>query len=101
MITFGNIENTQIGQIFNSRQDLSKSGIHAPLMGGIWGNKNEGACSIVLSGGYEDDEDELNYILYTGQGGQDAPGGKQITDQEFTRGNKGLQLSNLYRRPYG
>ncbi len=99
MLTFGNIDGIKIGQIFNSREDLSKSGIHAPYMGGIWGNKSEGACSIVLSGGYEDDEDELNYVLYTGHGGQDKPGGKQIADQEFTGGNKGLQLSNHYQLP--
>lgn len=67
-------------------------------MAGIWGAQ-EGAYSIVLSGGYEDDIDELDYILYTGQGGQDAPGGKQVDHQDFTKGNKGLQLSCDYNRP--
>tara|TARA_B100000676_G_C17811449_1_gene697680 strand:+ start:245 stop:421 length:177 start_codon:yes stop_codon:yes gene_type:complete len=33
MLTFGNIDGIKIGQIFNSREDLSKSGIHAPYMG--------------------------------------------------------------------
>ena len=64
-------------------------------MAGIWGAQ-EGAYSIVLSGGYEDDIDELDYILYTGQGGQDAPGGKQVADQLFTKGNLGLRLSCDY-----
>lgn len=67
-------------------------------MAGIWG-ANEGAYSIVLSGGYEDDIDDLSYILYTGQGGQNVPGGKQIADQEFKKGNRGLQLSHQYRLP--
>ena len=49
-------------------------------MSGIWGRESEGACSIVLSGGYEDDIDDLNYILYTGQGRPDSPGGKQVAD---------------------
>ena len=53
---------------------LSKARIHGPTMAGIWGREIEGACSIVLSGGYEDDIDELDYIFYTGQGGQDIPG---------------------------
>ena len=45
--------------------------------------ESEGACSIVLSGGYEDDIDDLNYIQYTGQGGQNYPSlGKQVKDQE-------------------
>ena len=51
------------------------------------------ACSIVLSGGYEDNIDELDYILYTGHGGQDVRGGKQIKDQEFFEGNLALKLS--------
>ena len=53
-------------------------------MAGIWGG-TKGASSIVLSGGYEDDIDELSYILYTGQAGQDVPGGKQVKDQEFVQ----------------
>ena len=98
-LLFGHIEGIKDGQIFNSRKELSDSGIHAPPMHGIWGREQEGSCSIVLSGGYEDDIDRLDYILYTGQGGQDAPGGKQIADQEFTRGNKGLMLSKEYGLP--
>ena len=95
---FGHIDGISIGQIFASRKDVAAAGLHSPPMAGIWGS-NEGAYSIVLSGGYEDDIDELNYISFTGQGGQDSPGGKQIADQEFTRGNRGLQLSCQYRLP--
>ncbi len=96
---FGDISNVPIGNIFNSRKELSESRIHAPPMGGIWGRESEGSCSIVLSGGYEDDIDNLDYVLYTGQGGQDTPGGKQVADQEFIRGNKGLQISCDYKLP--
>ena len=95
---FGKIDGINIGDIFNSRQELREAGIHAPTMAGIWGAQ-EGAYSIVLSGGYEDDIDELDYILYTGQGGQDVPGGIQVADQEFTKGNRGLQLSCQYQLP--
>jgi putative restriction endonuclease len=90
---FGNLNQYKIGSIFKSRKALSESGIHAPTMAGIWGRQNECACSIVMSGGYEDDIDELDYILYTGHGGQDIPGGKQIKDQEFIKGNQALKLS--------
>ena len=89
---FGHIDGVRPGQLFESRNALAEAGVHKPPMAGIWGAA-EGAYSIVLSGGYEDDIDELDYILYTGQGGQDTPGGKQIADQEFSRGNKGLKLS--------
>ena len=98
-LVFGHIEGTKEGQIFASRKELADSGIHTPPMHGIWGREQEGSCSIVISGGYEDDIDTLDYILYTGQGGQDAPGGKQIKDQKFTRGNKGLVLSKEYGLP--
>ena len=95
---FGHIDGTSVGQVFASREELSKAGIHKPLMAGIWGSQ-EGACSIVLSGGYEDDIDNLDHIIYTGQGGQNIPGGKQIADQKFTKGNKGLKLSCDYNLP--
>jgi|TARA_Y100000389_G_C17395252_1_gene482151 putative restriction endonuclease len=98
-LIFGHINGISIGDIFESRKELSESRLHAPPMGGIWGRGNEGSCSIVLSGGYEDDIDNLDYILYTGQGGQDSPGGKQVSDQEFSRGNRGLQLSCEYKLP--
>ena len=90
---FGEIEGIHVGQIFKDRKELAAAGIHAPPMGGIWGSTDEGASSIVLSGGYEDDIDDWNNILYTGQGGQDKPGGKQDADQEFTLGNEGLRIS--------
>jgi putative restriction endonuclease len=98
-LIFGNIENIEVGQVFENREALSKARIHGPTMAGIWGRESEGACSIVLSGGYEDDIDELDYIFYTGQGGQDIPGGKQVADQEFIRGNKALMLSCKYSLP--
>jgi len=98
-LIFGHVDKVKIGQVFKDRSALSKAGVHGPTMHGIWGRENEGACSIVLSGGYEDDIDELDYIFYTGQGGQDIPGGKQVSDQEFVRGNKALMLSSKYSLP--
>ena len=59
---FGALEGIEVGQIFNARRDLADAGVHAPLMAGIWGAQ-EGAYSIVLSGGYEDNVDDLDYIL--------------------------------------
>ena len=99
IMEFGHIEGTKVGQIFDSRIELGRSGIHRQTMAGIWSIKGVGASSIVLSGGYEDDIDELDYILYTGHGGQDVPGGKQVTDQEFVKGNEGLRLSYEYKLP--
>ena len=98
MTNLYHVEGTHVGQIFEDRKHLRAAGILAPTMAGIWGAQ-EGAYSIVLSGGYEDDIDELDYILHTGQGGQDVPGGKQVADQTFTKGNLGLRLSCDYQLP--
>ncbi len=95
---FSHINGIAVGEIFEDRKHLRAFGVHAPMMAGIWGAQ-EGIYSIVLSGGYEDDIDELDYILYTGQGGQDVPSGKQVADQEFTKGNLGLWLSCEYGLP--
>lgn len=48
--------------------------------------------SIVLSGQYEDDLDNCEEIVYTGQGGNNLLGDKrQISDQQLKRGNLGLK----------
>lgn len=90
---FGSISGSMIGANYSDRASLAKSGIHRPLQAGISSSKSEGADSIVLSGGYEDDEDLGDIIIYTGQGGQDKVTKKQIRDQKLTRGNLGLAIS--------
>jgi len=98
-LNFGSIEGVKVGDIFESRKALSESGVHAPTMAGICGREQEGACSIVLSGGYKDDRDYLNYIKYTGHGGQDSVSGMQVSNQEFKRGNQALKLSSINSLP--
>ena len=68
-------------------------------MAGIWNDGGDYAVSIVLSGGYADDEDTISSILYTGQGGRDPTTGLQVRDQELTRGNKGLYNSMRLEYP--
>lgn len=89
---FGELNESYIGNIYDNRKELSKSGIHAPYQSGIWGSQYKGAYSIVLSGGYEDDFDRLYEIKYTGQGGRDVKG-KIVKNQELTLGNKALTLN--------
>jgi putative restriction endonuclease len=52
-----------------------------------------------VSGGYVDDEDYGDMLLYTGQGGRDPNTGVQVADQELARGNIGLARSQLDGRP--
>jgi hypothetical protein len=97
--TFGEIPGVEMGRGFPSRLLLSRAGVHAPTQAGISGSADEGADSIVLSGGYEDDEDDGDVIVYTGHGGNDPDSGKQVADQELTRQNRALATSCERRLP--
>jgi len=90
---FGHVPGYPEGSLFENRAELNESGIHIPTQAGISGSQTEGAESIVLSGGYEDDADYGDVIIYTGHGGRDPHTGQQVYDQPFTRGNRALALS--------
>jgi putative restriction endonuclease len=87
---FGEIEGCPEGMLFDSQEALNKAGVHRPTMAGISGTAEEGADSIVLSGGYEDDLDYGDEVVYTGHGGRDPKTSQQVADQEFASGNAGL-----------
>ena len=90
---FGEIEGVSAGTEFANRAELSASGIHRPTQAGICGSGNEGAESIVVSGGYEDDEDYGDYLIYGGQAGFDPNTKLQNEDAELVRGNLALVVS--------
>ncbi|KMV28361.1 hypothetical protein AB733_24165 [Photobacterium swingsii] len=92
MRVFGHIPGIKPGDKFKNRDALSKAGVHCPTVAGISGSKLEGADSIVLSGGYEDDEDFGDVIIYTGAGGQDTRK-KQVADQTLDSVNLALAKS--------
>ena len=83
-IVFGDIPGFPPGSHFASRSELHAAGLHRHTMAGISGSQSKGADAIVLSGGYEDDEDHGDEIIYTGQGGNRD--GRQVADQTFTPG---------------
>tara|TARA_B110001450_G_scaffold212860_1_gene205019 strand:+ start:470 stop:1345 length:876 start_codon:yes stop_codon:yes gene_type:complete len=93
-IIFGQIENIKEGHFFVNRKEMMASSFHRNHGQGIDGNGAQGTAAIVLSGGYEDDEDFGRLIIYTGAGGQDRNKVLQIEDQSWaTAGNAGLLLS--------
>lgn len=93
-IIFGEITGVQEGQWFEGRKEMMPTSFHRNWGAGIDGNGSEGTAAIVLSGGYEDDKDLGDEIIYTGAGGNDANSGKQVADQTWTnRGNAGLLKS--------
>lgn len=87
---FGHILGNPTGTTYVNRQAVAQAGVYRPLQGGICGGAN-GAESIVVSGGYIDDQDYGDVIVYTGQGGRDP----EMANQELTRGNLGLARSHL------
>jgi putative restriction endonuclease len=96
---FGHIPGYPEGSRFEARAELSEAGVHRPLIAGISGSEREGADSIVLSGGYEDDEDLGDEIVYTGHGGRDAENRRQVAHQRLTRGNLALAHSSIEGLP--
>ncbi|KAF9267634.1 hypothetical protein L218DRAFT_941088 [Marasmius fiardii PR-910] len=89
-----------VGTVFQDRQSLRKAMVHGPIQAGIHGSIKDGTYSVVISGGYEDDEDHGDWFWYTGEGGRSAAG-KQIKNQSWKdKGNKSLKMSTYPpRRP--
>lgn len=93
---YGAIDGIPEGTTFPDREAVRAAGVHLPTQPGISGG-SDGADSIVLSGGYPDDEDHGDEIIYTGHGGR-SESGHQVEDQVLTKGNLGLARSKLDQR---
>ncbi|PIA53258.1 hypothetical protein AQUCO_00900084v1 [Aquilegia coerulea] len=98
----GPVPGIEIGDIFFFRMEMCLVGLHAPSMAGIdymtvkFGQEEETvAVSIVSSGGYEDDVEDKDVLIYSGQGGvTKRKGGKdEVADQKLERGNLALERS--------
>ncbi|KAH8489381.1 hypothetical protein H0E87_024844 [Populus deltoides] len=102
--TIGDIPGINVGHRFYSRAEMVAVGFHSHWLNGIdyMGQfYKKGvyhnymfpiAVAIVISGMYEDDLDNAEDVIYTGQGGHDLTGNKrQIRDQKLERGNLALK----------
>lgn len=56
-----------VGETWGMRMDCRQWGVHYPPVGGISGKAHYGSQSVVISGGYEDDEDNGEWFIYTGR----------------------------------
>ena len=92
-MAIGNLEGVVEGSVWPDKTKMHEIGLHRNIRGGIAGKASVGAESIALSGGYIDDEDHGDEIVYTGSGGRDEATGKQVADQQFTRHNMSLVTS--------
>ncbi|KAF4623339.1 hypothetical protein D9613_001819 [Agrocybe pediades] len=107
--TYGHIPGIAVGTWWATRMGCSVDAVHAPPVGGISGG-SQGAYSIALSGGYEDDVDLGYAFTYTGSGGRALSGTKeapknlrtapQSSDQSFENPyNRMLLRSSETRKP--
>ncbi|KAF5736701.1 histone-lysine N-methyltransferase family member SUVH9-like [Tripterygium wilfordii] len=98
----GSIPGVQVGDIFFFRMELCVVGLHGQLQAGIdyvpisqSSNGEPIATSVIVSGGYEDDEDAGDVIVYTGHGGRDSFS-KQCEHQKLEGGNLAMERSMHY-----
>jgi putative restriction endonuclease len=94
-IIFGEIDGIEEGQWSEGRREMMPISFHRNWGAGIDRKGSEGTAAIVLSGGYEEDSDSGDEIIYTGAGGNDPSTGRQVMDHRWgNRGNAGL-LKNM------
>lgn len=91
MSHFGPIPGVPVGFSAAKRLQFSENGVHRPLVGGIHGDGKTGCKSIVIGGGYPEDEDHGNEIVYTGSGGRELKDknrrtNSQTADQKLEKG---------------
>ncbi|RZB59620.1 histone-lysine N-methyltransferase, H3 lysine-9 specific SUVH4-like [Glycine soja] len=98
----GNIPGIDVGYQFYSRAEMVAVGFHSHWLNGIdymgqsyakaYSYELPVAVAIVISGMYEDDLDNAEDVVYTGQGGHNLTGDKrQFRDQKLERGNLALK----------
>ncbi|EEF36840.1 histone-lysine N-methyltransferase, H3 lysine-9 specific SUVH1 [Ricinus communis] len=96
----GAVPGVEIGDIFFFRMEMCVIGLHSQSMAGIdymivRGDIDEDplAVSIVSSGGYDDEAEDRDVLIYSGQGGNANSNKKEAADQKLERGNLALERS--------
>lgn len=99
----GPIPGISVGDAFFFRMELCVLGLHGQVQAGIdylsAGRSASGepiATSVIVSGGYEDDDDRGDVLVYTGHGGRDPNLHKHCIDQKLEGGNLALERSMAY-----
>ncbi|WJX10494.1 Histone-lysine N-methyltransferase member suvh2 [Trifolium repens] len=98
----GAIPGVCIGDVFLYRMELVVVGLHGQpqagidyLPGSMCSNGEPIATSVIVSGGYEDDVDQGDVIIYSGHGGQDK-NSRQVFHQKLEGGNLAMERSMHY-----
>ncbi|GJJ09637.1 hypothetical protein Clacol_003861 [Clathrus columnatus] len=91
----------------NTEAECSTDAIHAPFVAGIAGSAQDGAYSVALSGGYEDDVDLGYAFTYTGSGGRnlkgtkDKPKNRSVETRRPVRVVRGYKLDSEFAPAHG
>ena len=96
----GSVPGVEVGDEFQYRIELNIIGLHREIHGGIDYVKQKDkilATSIVDSGGYADDLDNSDVLIYTEQGGNVTSSDKEPEDQKLERGNLALKNSSVVK----
>jgi len=99
MQVFGHINGYPEGSSFHDRNEIKAAGLHKYHINGISRMLGVGCDCIVLNGGYIDDRDNGDEVLYTGEGGRPEGSAVQTFDQPFTKGNLDLSKNKFTRDP--
>ncbi|KAF2323695.1 hypothetical protein GH714_036632 [Hevea brasiliensis] len=96
----GVVPGVEVGDIFFFRMEMCLVGLHSQTMAGIDYmivradiEEDPLAVSIVSSGGYEDEAEDRDVLIYSGQGGNVNSNKKEAADQKLERGNLALERS--------
>ncbi|KAJ8626964.1 hypothetical protein MRB53_020271 [Persea americana] len=99
----GHIPGVHVGDPFFFRMEMCVIGLHGQVQAGIdyvaASRSSSGepiATSIIVSGGYEDDEDGGDVIIYTGHGGKERHFLRHSVHQKLEGGNLALERSKYY-----
>lgn len=105
----GHVPGVEAGDTFRRRIELRVASLHRRTQAGIDWTKLDGiipspegyidkfALSIVVSGSYEDDVDEGEVLIYTGEGGKDSSTNQQVANQKLEGGNEALRNSCILK----
>ncbi|KAH7443906.1 hypothetical protein KP509_02G055100 [Ceratopteris richardii] len=100
----GPLPGVYVGDIFLFRTELSFARVHGPIQGGIEylttkdSEFNAPVAISIISNVGQDDEDNGEELIYTGQGGRSADN-KQIAHQKLERGNLAMDGSRKFKVP--
>jgi len=91
-MSLGEIPGAGDGTTYPNDTATVSIGIHCQHTAVMVGGAKNGTESIVLNGGYVDDLDYGDEIIYTGFGGRDSSG-CQVKDQEWIGANEGMRVN--------